>query len=170
MNLELKKIKVIPRLSEETTCFYATLYVDGKAAADCSNRGVGAMTDVHFYNIDVQGKVMEWCKQNPVVQYFGNKKHEYKGVDIRVDELLIEYQMKKELVAKQKKALVLHDNKLKDPDYIIHKYLTLRLDVETLMKNPSCHKALKEKILEYRQNGITVMNTNIDYKVLGLDN
>lgn len=170
MNLELKKIKVIPRLSEETTCFYATLYVDGKPAADCANRGVGAMTDVRFYNTDVQGKVMEWCNQNPVVQYFGNKKHEYKGVDIRVDELLVEYQMKKELMAKQKKALVLHENKLKDPDYVIHKYLNLRMDIETLMKDNVGRNALKQKILEYRKKGITVMNTNIDYKVLGLDN
>lgn len=170
MNLELKKIKVIPRLSEETTCFYATLYVDGKPAADCSNQGCGGMTDVRFYNMDVKDKVMEWCNQNPVVNFIGNKRYEFKGVDVRVDELLVEYRMKKELIAKQKKALVLHENKLKDPDYVIHKYLTLRMDVETMMKDTSCQKVLKQKILEYRHKGITVMNTNIDYKMLGLEN
>lgn len=170
MNLELKKVKVIPQLSEETTCFYATLYVDGQPAADCSNRGGGAMTDVRFYCMDVKNKVMEWCNQNPVVNFIRNKKYEFKGVDIRIDELLMEYRMKKELKAKQKKALVLHENKLKDPDYVIHKYLNLRMDIDSLMKDNVGRNALKQKILEYRHKGITVMNTNIDYKVLGLDN
>lgn len=168
MKLELKKVNIITRMSEETTCFHAVLYVNDKPAADCSNTGKGGMTDVRFYDMDVLGEVMEYCKENPVVNEFRGKSYSFHGVDIRVDELLVEYQMKKELKSRQKKALVLHDTSMKDPAYVIHKYLNLRMDIESMMKDKLCKGALKQKILEYRNKGVTVMNTNIDYKALGL--
>jgi len=39
--LELRSIRINERLSEETTCFAATLYVDGKRAAVVGNHGHG---------------------------------------------------------------------------------------------------------------------------------
>lgn len=47
MKVELKSFKHMASLSEETLCFSARLYVNGKAVADCSNRGHGGMTDVY---------------------------------------------------------------------------------------------------------------------------
>lgn len=168
MKLELKKVKVVDCMSEETTCFCAVLYVDGKPAADCSNTGKGGMTNVSFYDYDTKKQVVEFCKQNPVVNTYRGKEFVFDGVDVRVDELLVQWQMEKILKTKQKKALVLHDTNKGDPSYVVHSYLDLRLEVAAMMKDSMCQKVLKDKIVYYRSKGCTVMNTNIDYKVLGL--
>lgn len=41
MKCELKNVKINDKLSEETTCFSATLYVDGVRTAEVANRGTG---------------------------------------------------------------------------------------------------------------------------------
>jgi len=48
MEITIKNLKVIKALSEETLCFTATVYVDGKKAGTASNRGFGGMTDVYL--------------------------------------------------------------------------------------------------------------------------
>ena len=168
MKLELKKVNVITRMSEETTCFHAVLYVNGKPAADCSNTGKGGMTAVEFYDIDVHGEVIKYCKENPVINEFNGKKVAFHGVDIRVDELLIEHQMKTMLKSKQKKSLVLHNNKSNDPQYIIHSFLNLHNNVADMLGTEFGQNFLRTQIESFRKNGYTVMNTNIDYKSLGL--
>ena len=40
-NIELKNIKVNTRMSEETYCFEASVYIDGKRAGTVMNRGTG---------------------------------------------------------------------------------------------------------------------------------
>lgn len=47
MNIELKNISYNARLSEETHCFAATVYIDGVKAGDAENRGHGGMTTVN---------------------------------------------------------------------------------------------------------------------------
>ena len=47
MKITLKNIKHIPRLSEETECFTASIYIDGIKKGDASNRGCGGCTDIH---------------------------------------------------------------------------------------------------------------------------
>ena len=48
MKLQLKKIKIYDELSEETICFTAELYADGKKVATVKNDGRGGSTDVYF--------------------------------------------------------------------------------------------------------------------------
>lgn len=47
MKIELKNLKINERLSEETTCFSATVYVDGKRAFEAGNRGHGGCNEYH---------------------------------------------------------------------------------------------------------------------------
>jgi len=47
MHIELKNIKEMKSLSEETPCFTATVYIDGKKAGEVSNHGQGACNDYH---------------------------------------------------------------------------------------------------------------------------
>lgn len=47
MKIELKNLKINERLSEETTCFSATVYVDGKRAFEACNRGHGGANEYH---------------------------------------------------------------------------------------------------------------------------
>ncbi len=46
MKFELRKIEYSARLSEETHCYSAQLWIDGKHAFDVSNHGHGAADDV----------------------------------------------------------------------------------------------------------------------------
>lgn len=44
MKIELKSVKVYEKLSEETTCFTANIYLDGKKIGEAENRGIGGNT------------------------------------------------------------------------------------------------------------------------------
>lgn len=168
MKLELKKVKVIPEMSEETTCFHATLYVNGKKAADCSNTGTGGMTDVRFYDTAVRDAVITYCNEHPVVNVYRGKKMVFHGVDIRVDELLVEHLMKKDLKSRQIQTLVLHNTALHAPSYVIHSFLRLHKTVAELMDSDTGRGFLKTQIESFRRKGFTVLNNNIDYAALGL--
>ena len=48
MKIEFRNIHVIERLSQETPCFTADLYVDGVLEAYVSNRGNGGGNDYSF--------------------------------------------------------------------------------------------------------------------------
>ena len=46
MKIELRNVKHMPSLSEETECFSAIIYIDGKKRGDARNRGHGGQTDI----------------------------------------------------------------------------------------------------------------------------
>ena len=48
MKIELKRVEHAKFASEETECFKANLYVDGKKIATCDNDGHGGPTRVHY--------------------------------------------------------------------------------------------------------------------------
>jgi hypothetical protein len=50
MKVELKSVKIYDKLSEETICFTATFYIDGKKAGEVENRGHGGCTCYRFFN------------------------------------------------------------------------------------------------------------------------
>lgn len=49
MKIELKKLSINLRMSEETTCFVADLYIDGLKAGTAENTGKGGMTSIKAY-------------------------------------------------------------------------------------------------------------------------
>ena len=50
MEITSKNISHNERLSEETNCFSATIYIDGKKAGEASNHGHGGPTMIHPAN------------------------------------------------------------------------------------------------------------------------
>lgn len=72
MKIELKNIKIHHGLSEETHCYTATIYVDGKRAFDASNHGHGGADDywpVKGYEGPDESAISAWLKENrpPIV-------------------------------------------------------------------------------------------------------
>ena len=63
MRIELKNIKHFESMSEETLCFNASLYVDGRKVGAVSNRGHGGC---HEYGFDMktQQELNRWCEEN----------------------------------------------------------------------------------------------------------
>ncbi len=68
MNIVLKKVKYHEDMSDETNCFSAEIWADGKKLADVSNRGCGGENDYYPVGGYVNPKWAEfvrWCKANP---------------------------------------------------------------------------------------------------------
>lgn len=170
MKLELKNIKVHKDMSEETTCFSAVLYANGKKVAVCKNDGRGGCTDVYFleYGSQLTGDVMKYCKENPIVNYHNSEKWELHGVDHYVDDLLYKHLYEKDLKKWQKKKLVLHDPSQGDREYVVHATLTLKMPISELMEHEVTKTFLRHEIEKVRMKGYVVMNTNINSKELGL--
>jgi hypothetical protein len=66
MKIELKGLRVYERMSDETTAFDGTLYVDGKKVGSASNRGFGGCNEIDVKN-EVRTKMEEWAKAQPPV-------------------------------------------------------------------------------------------------------
>ena len=69
MKIELKNIKTNNALSQETICFSANLYLDGKKLGEVVNRGCGGSHEYSFgFAVNGYGKeyqlMDEWCKTN----------------------------------------------------------------------------------------------------------
>jgi hypothetical protein len=81
MKIELKRISFSERMSEETNCFSADLYINGKKVGYCENRGCGGCTDYNGNTEEDRKLIKEaeaYCKALPKV---------------RSEELNIEYDM-----------------------------------------------------------------------------
>ena len=73
--IELKNISHYERGSEETPCYNATVYINGKKAIEVGNDGHGGMDKQHQYSNEERGvvdQVNKWC-----IKTFGKKSFKY---------------------------------------------------------------------------------------------
>lgn len=71
MKFELKNVKHSKFASEETECFQASLYADGKKIGFCSNQGFGGCTDVSPFDSsckDLVAAASLWVDENVPVE------------------------------------------------------------------------------------------------------
>jgi hypothetical protein len=122
MKLELKNIKYFEAGSEETHCYRATLYVDGKRFAVVSNAGHGGPDNLDPWSPQQRGgdfrkrvnEIEEWLKENGK-----QSKYEYDGEKSRYDlemtcgDLLTDHLLGSDLKrALKKKVLFVKDGKV----------------------------------------------------------
>lgn len=115
MKLELKNIKVLSANSQETECFNATLYVDGKRLASISNDGWGGPNRVYpvkgpFNAPEFHAKLKEidtyLNKTDAGRKYVADFKRNY-GMDTDYDlEGWVGEQVNKHLLAKDLRRLL----------------------------------------------------------------
>lgn len=70
MLIELRKLKIIEELSEETPCYTAEIWIDGRLAFHATNRGHGGMDDYHQVGSTTEAEVNAWLKANRPVRAF----------------------------------------------------------------------------------------------------
>ena len=63
MELKLKSIKVLLSASEETFCYEAVVYKDGKKIGFVTNEGRGGCDHQHI-DSETLNEINEWCKTN----------------------------------------------------------------------------------------------------------
>lgn len=68
---EIKNFKYLEARSEETNCFSAVLYVNGKKAADCGNSGHGGPTAIYFFPSceQMEREIKDFLKTQPKIKY-----------------------------------------------------------------------------------------------------
>jgi len=65
VKITLKNLKIHRDMSEETTCFSATVYVDGKKVGIAKNDGRGGCNMYYWEDYGFGRKVEEWAKTLP---------------------------------------------------------------------------------------------------------
>jgi len=117
--ITLKNIKHFAPMSQETECFTATVYFDGKKAGEAENQGHGGCTDVHAFGDAekaVYNAMQEYCKTLPPIETsFKNddgSMFTYEATDEAiVDELIADYLQDKLIKADlRKRVMYVHDN------------------------------------------------------------
>jgi hypothetical protein len=97
MKIELKNVKHMESLSEETNCYSASLYVDGKKIGDVSNQGQGG-PDMFHGDREAYEKADAWIKANkpPYESSFGGDPLEM-DMELYCGELLTNWLITKDL-------------------------------------------------------------------------
>jgi len=94
MKLELKNIKIFNALSEETTCFLATLHADDRKI-ECSNRGQGGSNEYSATVADINTWLIA---NNPPIEAYGMTMPY--DLELWIDDQLGMYELAKELKRK----------------------------------------------------------------------
>jgi len=109
--ITLKNIKHMASLSEETHCFTATVYFDGKKVAEASNRGHGGCTDVHYESHQAGEAVADFISTLPDVVSsipdFTYKQDDESVINDLLEDFLFQKQIKADL---KKKIMYLADD------------------------------------------------------------
>ena len=92
MKIELKNVKINESFSEETTCFMADVFINGKKVAHAKNNGQGGDTD--YYHYEGQREVLiqaeKFCSELPKQEIvYGDTTHRFKQtLETVIDDLL----------------------------------------------------------------------------------
>jgi len=176
MKITLKNIRYNERLSEETHCFSADLYIEGVKAGEASNYGHGGPTD--YQARDKAGKKLieqaeEYCKGLPPNKFTVEGKEYSLPVTLEslIDSLVDDYLHQKNLqkfrnkVDKDSEQGIVFG--IPDASYQL---LGLKFPVDLMLVNPTAHHALvrilAERIVPELTEGKIILNTNIPEKVL----
>lgn len=161
---EIKNFKYLESRSEETYCFSAVLYANGKKVADCGNSGQGGPTEVYFlpqYR-EMEREINDFLKSLPKIKYESyefDRTLEY-IVNELVDELLKAKELKK-LMKKTGQYLIFHNSK---GTYYQIGWKKHRVD--ELLKRPSGRAILKKTIADHVAEGNILINENISTELL----
>lgn len=119
MKIELKNIKTNMALSEETICFSANLYKDGKKVGQVVNRGHGGSHEYSF-GYDVERPMNDWCKANlpKWKSDFGSGEEWDTDLEIYISELVNDFNVNKHMKSLLRRRVVIIDDTCKSGESI----------------------------------------------------
>lgn len=83
--LSLKNVKIHPDMSDETNCFSASIYLDGKKVGKASNSGRGGCNRYDWNSREVGEKIQKWAS-------IQETRYEFDKLDQIVDNLLYKWE------------------------------------------------------------------------------
>lgn len=96
MKIELKNIKYAAFASEETHCYNASLYIDGKKIGTVSNDGHGGC-DMFHGDYEAKNKVEAWLKDNGNHDTYHDGSTMFETLEMRCCDLVNEWHRKNEV-------------------------------------------------------------------------
>ena len=176
MKIELKNFKFYDRLSEETYCFQANIWIDGVKCGATENRGIGGETEYHHDGTEASRQLIKlaeaYCLSLPPIRWessvSGNMLELEMNLTRYIDEMVEILVRKKEdeLNAKklhkkmQKAILIGNDEKYRE--------IGFKMPLKDVWQNHPDYfkKVLKEKLEQYANDGYRLLNTNIPMQFL----
>lgn len=170
MKIELKKVKHYPSMSEETACFEAELYADGKKIGYCKNNGQGGETDVRW-DMQAKDKFLEaeaYCKSLPPAYVFDEREIQ-NNLTFVVDELFSQWLKEKEDKVLDKDCekgicfLIDKNNR----SYKISKWGVGKKywTIKELLAQPSSFNVVKNHCIALKEKGYVILNKNLPFEV-----
>lgn len=163
-NFELKKFNYLESRSEETHCFGATLYVNGKKLAECGNSGQGGSTDVDIFPEcrALGNEVEDFLKMQPKIK---DEDYEFElTLEYIVDELVEKLLEAKELrkLKKMTENALVFESASGDHIEVRWKGYT----IESILKREEGPEAIKNVIAVQVSKGHKLLNENIPRELL----
>ena len=169
MKIELKNVKVNEAFSEETTCFIADVFINGKKVAHAKNEGRGGCTDYYPYEgkRELLKQAEEFCKGLPKEKVdFGGTIHEFaQSLESVIDNLLFEKEKEKE----QKKIEKLCENNIVwgKPNGMSYKMLSFKgkikfADVKKTIQGQKALERLIDRVKGELKEGEEIFNKNLE--------
>jgi hypothetical protein len=160
MKLELKNIKFYESMSEETNCFQADLFINGKKIASVKNEGHGGPTDYRllvFKNQQILRDAEAYCLTLPKEKI--TETFEFQPtLESKIDDLLeawLKVQAEKKLAKQMEKGILY--GRPEHYQMIYWKGTTL----VALLGNPTMQGRIKQILKDLTDKGETILNTNI---------
>lgn len=172
MKVVLKNIKVSEKLSEETTCFSADVFVNGKKVAYARNSGRGGCTDYNSYENkrEVLRDLEQYLSIQPNIVYSSPNEKSFEmesNLENLIDFLLDEHLQKKE-DARMKKVIekaCLKSIVFGIPNSGKYRQIGYNVAFEILAKRPNYEDLVKtmiDKVKSEMVDGEIIYNTNIN--------
>lgn len=171
MKIELKKVKYYESMSEETACFEAEIYANGKKIGYCKNNGQGGETDVHCWDMktkDIFFEAEAYCRTLPPA-FVGEKMTISNSLSDVVDELFGEW-----LKAKDNKRLekncekgICHTIFVNDEMYEVTTWKQggKTITIKELLNHPKGLETLKDCCTKLKGQGRRILNKNLPFEV-----
>ena len=87
MNIELKAVKIHEDMSDETSCFSASIFIDGRKVGVVSNQGQGGPNEYMVPDKAAWDKFSAYCKQK-----MSGSEFQFEYEDQYIDKLLSEHE------------------------------------------------------------------------------
>lgn len=158
MNVVLKNVKHMPSMSEETECFTADVWYNGKKIAYAKNQGHGGSTYYHseIGMRDLLAEAEAEAKKLPPTEYEG---HVFESdLESVIDDLLTEY-LKNQDFKKSTRKGILYET----PSGERYIYSWKGYTIPKLLKMANGIKSIKKAITTLKNEGNTILNTNLGH-------
>ena len=166
MKLELKNVKFYESMSEETNCFQADLFINGKKIAYVKNTGQGGCTDYGCYDLKTQDFLREVEVYFKLMPMRRSEEFDFEyqpTLENEIDDLFEAWLKVKEdkKFLKQMEKGIMYGTKY-SYKMIYWKGTTLT----AMLQNPNGKLRVKQIVKDLKGKGETILNTNIPAELL----